>query len=124
MIPFDVTETIDHIDNEDRVRYKLRPLAGDREHEVQMIIARARHAESGKEDHDPDVIESRLNDTNKIFDMFVVGWESMDGRKLPPFPEDGQPSKLFSLNSKNHMVYDVILGARSVNGLDEDEKKS
>ena len=59
--------------------------------------------------------------TDKLFDLFVKGWES-NTIKLPPFPEDNKPSRCFAdSDAKDFLVWKIILPSFVLS--DEDKKK-
>jgi hypothetical protein len=112
MIPVNGNEAQKHTDEVSKIDFYLLPMVGDNEYKVHEILSRAKQGEDGL---------AAIGRTNEIFDLFVTDWKS-SSVKLPDFPEDKIPSKLFSMADKNNMVYNVIL--KHLNHVETEEKKS
>lgn len=55
------------------------------------------------ENNNPMDISSQVEGFNDFLDMVLCGWES-DNKAVPPFPNDGKPSRFLLFGLKNHLV--------------------
>jgi len=117
MIPVDPNEYLPYEDKKNGIRFLIAPMVGENEYQYQLIVL------SGDCEDNNDNPLKGIEQTNKIFDTFVKGWESIKpGKSVIKFPEDGKPSRFFSSVDKNKIVFDFILkDAKTVN---DEEKKS
>lgn len=113
MIPISEDERIIYEDKESKMRYFIKPMCGDAEYETNILLL------SIKDENDR-IKTAEI--TDKLFNLFVTGWESIEGKQVVKFPEDNRPSKHFNAKFKGEIVYNVIL--KSGNKLDDESKKN
>lgn len=111
MIPVNVNEPIIYNDEISGVSYRIKPMVGDTEYFTHELLKKYRENN-----------EDTFQVIDSIFDMFIVGWSAPADLKLPEFPSDKKPSKMFSHKDKSEMVFNVII--KGTNRLDVEEKKS
>lgn len=111
-IPYSEDDLISH--TEDNLTITLKPLIGKTEYKAQSLLEQLKSLKEGE-----NVTLKTMEVTDKLFDMFVVGWKH--GEKEQKFP-DGEkaPSDFFDSKFKSHIVFKKVFNT----DVDTEEKKS
>lgn len=108
MIPISADERFTY--DEGGVRYFLQAITGSNEVEYLNLCA----ACSGNN------IKEMSPHIDKVFDFFVKGWEPLDGKKIPSYPQDGKPSVMFRIKDKDRLCQIAI----DMNSLSDKDQKN